>query len=130
MASTRQKDTAPELRLRRELYRQGLRYRVGHVVLKKPRRVADIAFPGRKIAIFVDGCFWHGCPEHASWPRQNARFWREKIERNRWRDSDTNERLRALGWRVVRVWEHEPVESVARQINDLIQIERSRDHQK
>lgn len=99
-------------------------------MLKKPRRVADIAFPGRKIAIFVDGCFWHGCPEHASWPRQNARFWREKIERNRWRDSDTNERLRALGWRVVRVWEHEPVESVARQINDLIQIERSRDHQK
>ena len=127
MARTRQKDTAPELRLRRELHRHGLRYRVGHVVLKSPRRVADIAFPGLKIAIFVDGCFWHGCPEHASWPKQNARFWREKIERNRCRDSDTNERLRALGWQVVRVWEHEPVESVARRIIDMIQIERAPD---
>lgn len=127
MARTRQKDTDPELRLRRELYKHGLRYRVGYAVLKKPRRLADVAFPRLKIAIFVDGCFWHGCPQHASWPKQNARFWREKIERNIGRDTDTNERLRALGWKVARVWEHEPVEVAARKIIELVQSKQAPD---
>ena len=77
-------------------------------MLKKPRRVADIAFPGLRIAIFIDGCFWHGCPEHATWPKQNAEFWRQKIEANCARDTDTNERLRNIGWTVLRFWEHEP----------------------
>jgi DNA mismatch endonuclease (patch repair protein) len=107
MANVRQKGTDIELALRREMYRLGLRYRIGYQILEKPRRVADVAFPGRRIAIFVDGCFWHGCPRHATWPKQNAKFWREKIEANQRRDEDTNERLRALGWTVLRFWSHE-----------------------
>lgn len=89
-----------------------MRYRVDFVVLKKPHRVADIAFPGRRIAVFVDGCFWHGCPEHATWPKQNAEFWHQKIEANRLRDADTNSRLLADGWIVLRFWEHDsPIEA-------------------
>ncbi|MAL96790.1 MAG: very short patch repair endonuclease [Haliea sp.] len=107
MARVRQKDTGGEIALRRELHKMGLRYRVAFEVLKKPRRVADIAFPGIRLAVFVDGCFWHGCPEHATWPKRNADFWRHKIETNRSRDADTNERLRSIGWRVLRFWEHE-----------------------
>ena len=107
MAKVRQKGTDAEVALRRELYRNGLRYRVDFDILKKPRRVADVAFPGLKIAVFIDGCFWHGCPEHATWPKQNAEFWRQKIEANRVRDADTNARLRDIGWTVLRFWEHE-----------------------
>lgn len=107
MARVRQKDTDAEIALRRELFRCGLRYRVDYVVLAKPRRVADIAFPGLKIAVFVDGCFWHGCPIHATWPKRNAELWRQKIEGNRARDADTNERLREAGWVVLRFWRHE-----------------------
>tara|TARA_R110001583_G_scaffold31978_4_gene109130 strand:- start:127358 stop:127771 length:414 start_codon:yes stop_codon:yes gene_type:complete len=112
MAKVRQQGTDAEIALRSELYRRGLRYRVGYEVLKKPRRVADVAFPGLKIAVFVDGCFWHGCPEHATWPKRNAEFWRQKIETNRLRDADTNSRLRKIGWTVLRFWEHEsPIEA-------------------
>lgn len=107
MARVRQKGTGAELALRRELYRNGLRYRINLVVLEKPRRTADIAFPGLKIAIFVDGCFWHGCPLHATWPKQNAEFWRQKIEMNRARDDDTDASPQALDWKVLRIWEHE-----------------------
>jgi DNA mismatch endonuclease, patch repair protein len=107
MAKVRQTGTDAEVALRKEMYRIGLRYRIDYEVLRRPRRVADIAFPGRKIAIFVDGCFWHGCLEHATWPKQNAEFWREKIEANRRRDSDTNDKLRSLGWTVLRFWSHE-----------------------
>ena len=112
MAKVRQTGTDAELALRREMYRIGLRYRVDFEVLRKPRRVADAAFPGRKIAVFVDGCFWHGCPEHATWPKRNADFWRQKIEANRRRDADTNARLQANGWTALRFWSHEsPVEA-------------------
>lgn len=112
MAKVLQQGTDAEIALRSELYRRGLRYRVGYEVLKKPRRVADVAFPGLKIAVFVDGCFWHGCPEHATWPKRNAEFWRQKIETNRLRDADTNSRLRKIGWTVLRFWEHEsPIEA-------------------
>lgn len=116
MAKVRQKGTNAEIALRREMYRLGLRYRIDYEVLKKPRRVADIAFPGRKIAIFVDGCFWHGCPEHATWPKQNAEFWRQKIEANRRRDADTNDRLSSLGWTVLRFWSHESPAEAARTV--------------
>lgn len=107
MARVRQKDTDAEIALRRELFRCGLRYRVEYVVLAKPRRVADIAFPSLKIAVFVDGCFWHGCPIHATWPKRNAELWKQKIEANRVRDADTNERLREAGWTALRIWRHE-----------------------
>jgi DNA mismatch endonuclease, patch repair protein len=121
MAKIRQKGTGAEIALRRELYQSGLRYRANFEVLRKPRRIADLAFPGLRIAVFVDGCFWHGCPEHATWPKQNAVFWRQKIEANRLRDADTTTRLQSIGWTVIRIWEHEsPIEAaitVARQVN-------------
>lgn len=127
MANIRQKGTDVEVALRRELYRIGLRYRIDYEVLKKPRRVADIAFPGRKIAIFVDGCFWHGCPEHGSWPKCNAEFWRQKIETNQLRDADTNERLRSLGWTVLRFWSHEsPTDAATIVANMVTMIDSSR----
>jgi len=73
------------------------------------QRRADLAFTRRRVAVFVDGCFWHGCTEHRTIPKSNDTWWRDKIEQNRKRDTDTGERLRAAGWTVVRVWEHVPV---------------------
>lgn len=116
MRRVRQKDTIDETVLRRELFASGLRYRIQFPVLKSPRRVADVAFPGRKIAVFVDGCFWHGCPEHGTWPKQNAEFWRQKIEANRRRDADTVDRLRSLGWTVLRFWSHESPVNAAKTV--------------
>lgn len=126
MAKVRQTGTGAEIALRRDLYRRGLRYRVDFEVLKKPRRVADIAFPGLMIAIFVDGCFWHGCPEHATWPKQNSDFWRQKIETNRARDIDTNERLRNIGWTVLRFWEHEQPTEAADIVVQTVAMGRSK----
>ena len=120
MSKVMQKGTDVEVALRREMHRIGLRYRVNYEVLKQPRRVADIAFPGRKIAIFVDGCFWHGCPEHATWPKRNTELWRQKIETNRLRDADTNERLRSIGWTVLRFWSHESPYDSARVVADMV----------
>ena len=116
MRRTRQRDTAAEMALRQELHRRGLRYFVNRAPLEKNRRRrADIVFPRARLAIYVDGCFWHGCPVHATWPKRNARWWREKIEQNRARDRATNEALRDAGWTVVRVWEHEdPVAAATR----------------
>lgn len=113
MQSVRQTNTSAETALRRELFARGLRYRVHVPVLTKPHRVADIAFNRLRIAVFVDGCFWHGCPLHATWPKQNAEFWRSKILVNQERDRDTDERLRADGWEVIRIWEHEPSKTAA-----------------
>ena len=96
--------------------------RIDYEVLKKPRRVADAAFPGRKIAVFVDGCFWHACPEHATWPKQNAEFWQEKIEANQRRDADTNDRLRSLGRTVLRFWPHEPSTEAARTVTRAVAL--------
>lgn len=107
MARVRQKGTKPELELRRVLHAMGLRYRLQVPLLSKPRRVADIVFNGPRVGVFVDGCFWHGCPQHATWPKKNAEFWREKIEANQARDADTSQRLEALGWKVIRIWAHE-----------------------
>lgn len=126
MQSVRQKNTSAESALRRELHARGLRYRIQVPVLTKPRRVADIAFSGLRIAIFVDGCFWHGCPKHATWPKQNAEFWRAKILANQQRDRDTDERLRAAGWKVVRAWAHEPPERVASTVARIVEKRRER----
>lgn len=120
MARVRQKGTGAELSLRRALHARGLRYRLHVPLLTKPRRVADIVFSSARVAIFVDGCFWHGCPQHASWPKSNAQFWRDKIETNRARDADTDRRLRASGWRVVRVWSHENADDAAERIEDIV----------
>ena len=109
------RDTAPEVGLRRALWRAGYRYRVQYKVPGLPRRKVDIAFTRKKVAVQVDGCFWHGCPDHGSVPGRNSEWWQWKIARNQARDQDTDDRLAALGWSVIHVWEHEEVtEAVAR----------------
>jgi DNA mismatch endonuclease (patch repair protein) len=87
-----------------------LRFRVHYPVPGNRRRSIDIAFPGKKVAVFLDGCFWHGCPQHGSVPVTNREWWLSKIATNRARDENTDALLRAAGWMVVRVWEHEPLE--------------------
>lgn len=103
----RRRDTKPEMLLRRELHRRGLRYRVDTRVVEGLRRRADLLFSGPKVAVFVDGCFWHRCPEHGNIPKSNTEWWKAKLERNVERDRDTDERLHRAGWMVIRVWEHE-----------------------
>jgi DNA mismatch endonuclease (patch repair protein) len=120
MARVRQQGTRAEITLRRALHAKGLRYRLHFPLLTKPRLVADIVFPSAKIAVFVDGCFWHGCPEHASWPKSNAEFWCEKIETNRTRDANTDQLLTVLGWEPVRIWEHEDATEAAKRIAELV----------
>jgi DNA mismatch endonuclease (patch repair protein) len=113
MQVTRQRDTPGELALRAALSERGLRYRVD-AALPGTRRRADVAFIGAKIAVFVDGCFWHGCPRHGTWPKANSEWWREKIEGNRRRDRDTDKRLKRDGWLVLRFWEHDnPIDAAA-----------------
>src|SRR4051794_653167 len=92
------RDTRPELLLRSELHRRGLRYRVHVRPIPSVRREADVAFTAAKVAVFVDGCFWHGCPIHRTYPRRNSSFWTDKIAGNRVRDADTDARLCADGW--------------------------------
>ncbi len=94
------RDTKAELTLRRELHRRGLRYRVDVPAIPALRRRADVVFSRERVAVFCDGCFWHGCPDHGTWPTQNAAWWREKIETNIRRDADTNLRLEEEGWLV------------------------------
>ncbi|MGJ3508931.1 very short patch repair endonuclease [Enemella sp. A6] len=110
MSRQKTRDTGPELALRRALHRMGYRYRVDAALPGMPRRRADLLFPGPKVAVFVDGCFWHGCPEHATRPTRNSTWWEQKLTGNVERDRDTTEHLTALGWTVVRVWEHESAE--------------------
>ena len=107
------RDTSPEVELRRALWRMGLRYRVQYKVPGLPRRKVDIAFTRRKVAVQVDGCFWHGCPEHGTMPGRNSEWWRWKIAKNQARDRDTDEKLEALGWTVIRIWEHESPDDAA-----------------
>jgi DNA mismatch endonuclease (patch repair protein) len=89
------------------LHRSGLRYRVNAKPIPTFRRRADLVFCGRRVAVFVDGCFWHGCPDHRRIPKTNTEWWKTKIERNTRRDRDTDRRLSEAGWVVVRIWEHE-----------------------
>lgn len=107
----RRADTKPEMAIRRELHRRGWRYRVDYAPLATDRRRrADIVFTRRRLAVFVDGCFWHQCPTHGTMPRANREWWRDKLDRNVARDRDTDARLREAGWMVVRIWEHEAVD--------------------
>lgn len=115
MRRQRSRDTGPELALRAALRRRGVTgYRLHWEVL--PRRRADLAWPGRRVAVFVDGCFWHGCPAHSRGTRANAAWWAAKVTRNAARDLDTTERLSRQGWTVLRVWEHADPEAAAREV--------------
>jgi DNA mismatch endonuclease, patch repair protein len=108
MRGIRRRDTRPELALRSELHKRGLRFRVDFPVPIEGRAPRpDVVFTQRRVAVFVDGCFWHGCPDHSSPPKQNQGYWGPKIARNIERDEEHDAKLNAAGWRVVRVWAHE-----------------------
>jgi DNA mismatch endonuclease (patch repair protein) len=118
MRANRGRDTVPELRIRRALHARGYRYLIDHPLVFDRRRRGDIVFIRRRLVVFIDGCFWHGCPEHHVLPKTNRSFWSMKIAANRARDRDTDDRLRAAGWTVVRHWEHEDAAGV---VESLIQ---------
>jgi DNA mismatch endonuclease, patch repair protein len=98
----------------------GLRYRVDHPLPFDKRRRADLLFTRAKVAVFVDGCFWHGCPEHGTLPKANRSWWREKIDANKRRDADTTTKMREQQWEVVRVWEHENPEEAALRVSTTV----------
>ena len=116
MVANKRRDTKPELALRSMLHSRGLRFRVDCSPLKGVRSRADIVFSKAKIAVFVDGCFWHGCPEHFIMPKTNAEYWSAKICRNAARDAAVNQTLADDGWTVIRVWEHEDASAAADRI--------------
>jgi len=121
MSTLARRDTAPELALRRALHRRGLRYRVHRRPLPDLARQADIVFTRAKVAVFVDGCFWHGCPEHGRRQHHtNGWYWPKKIEANKNRDRDTDARLVAVGWVPLRVWEHEDPQEAADRVADAV----------
>jgi DNA mismatch endonuclease (patch repair protein) len=120
MLANRRRDTGPELALRRALHASGLRYRVdSRPIAGLPRR-ADIVFGPSRVAVFVHGCFWHGCEEHYVSPRANAPFWAAKVEGNRRRDAETEGLLRAAGWLPVVVWEHEDPDRAAKRVSNIV----------
>ena len=120
MRATGQRDTAPELALRSAVHGRGLRYRVDHRPLPQCRRRADLVFSAARVAVFLDGCFWHCCPEHMTWPVASAAWWRDKIEGNRRRDHETDAILDAAGWVALRVWEHDDPEAAAERIAEQV----------
>ncbi|WP_281245651.1 very short patch repair endonuclease [Amycolatopsis marina] len=121
MRANRGRDTRPERALRSAVHALGLRYRVAARPIKNVRRTADLVFPRAKVAVFLDGCFWHGCHEHHR-PATGAtsEFWKTKIEDNKRRDADTDQRLRAAGWDVIRVWEHEATDLAAHRVAEAV----------
>jgi DNA mismatch endonuclease (patch repair protein) len=113
-------DTSCEIAVRTALHRMGLRYRLHERPLPELRREADLVFRRARVAVFVDGCFWHGCPTHASVPKSNHEWWAAKLERNRRRDAETDDLLQTAGWQPIRVWEHEDADGAATRIADLV----------
>ena len=119
MQSTGRRDTPCELALRSAVHKRGLRFRVDWMV-PGTRKRADLSFVSARVLVFVDGCFWHGCPEHGTWPKANAEWWRQKIEANVRRDRDTDETLARAGWKVLRFWEHDCPSEAARKIARIV----------
>jgi DNA mismatch endonuclease (patch repair protein) len=124
MVGQRRRDTAPEVAIRRILHAHGCRYRVDYRI-PETRRRADIAFTRRRVAVFVDGCFWHSCPIHGSIPKQNTTWWEWKLRANSLRDRDTDRLLRDAGWSVIRVWEHEDPQQAAERILRILDTVRA-----
>ncbi|MFX0573177.1 very short patch repair endonuclease [Nocardia nepalensis] len=120
MARQRRAGTRPELALRRELHRRGLRYFVDRAPLRGQRRRADLVFPRLRVAVYVDGCFWHRCPLHATDPKSNSQWWADKLSGNVARDRATDAALAAAGWRVIRVWEHENAAAAADRVQAVL----------
>ena len=122
MKGNRKRDTKPELALRSALHRSGLRFRCDYPIAVSDRRPVrvDVAFTRARVAVFVDGCFWHSCPDHANTPRVNRSYWEPKLARNVRRDAETNEALAAAGWITVRVWEHEDATEASERVHHIV----------
>jgi DNA mismatch endonuclease (patch repair protein) len=121
MRGNRSTDTKPEVALRSMLHRHGLRFRKNYTLRLPERRVrVDIAFPRLKLAVFVDGCFWHGCPDHGHHPQRNEEYWSRKLRRNAERDREVNAALKQAGWRIVRVWEHVPTQEAVQTVRQAL----------
>ncbi|MFJ9887666.1 very short patch repair endonuclease [Streptomyces sp. NPDC091287] len=125
MQAIRSRDTKPERLIRRLVHANGLRYRVAARPLPDLRRTADLVFRPAKVAVFIDGCYWHGCPEHYVSPKTNPGYWSEKVARNVARDRDTDERLSAAGWLVLRFWEHQSSDACALSIISAVRERRN-----
>lgn len=120
MQANRSKDTKPELAVRRLLHADGFRYRVNYAPLRGLRRTADIVFPRLRIAVFIDGCFWHSCPQHGHAVNTNASYWGPKLARNHERDQETTAILKEKGWLPIRFWAHDEPEYIADCIEQLV----------
>jgi DNA mismatch endonuclease (patch repair protein) len=121
MRGNRSRDTRPEVALRSALHRRGLRFRKEYKVELADRRVrVDVAFPSRRLAVFVDGCFWHSCPQHGHAARRNKHYWEPKFDRNRTRDEAVTRGLESAGWRVLRFWEHVPADDAAEAVSEAL----------
>ncbi|MFC8535417.1 very short patch repair endonuclease [Streptomyces sp. NPDC057249] len=125
MSRQASRDTAPEVAVRKLLHASGYRYRLNERVPHMSRRTIDIAFTRARVAVFLDGCFWHGCPVHATQPKSNAEWWRQKLDRNMARDAETTAHLVAEGWTVLRFWEHQAPAQVAEKVAEAVDRERS-----
>ncbi len=122
MIANRSRNTNPEIALRRAVHRLGLRYRVAYKPLPGIKWTADLVFPRVRLAVFLDGCFWHGCEQHCRLPASHREYWVDKIRRNRSRDASMDEQLRSASWTVIRIWEHEPVDAAAQRILAEMQV--------
>jgi len=120
MQGNRGRDTGPEIVVRSALHAMGLRFRKNARPIKGLRCTADVVFPRERVAVFIDGCFWHGCPEHGRVPTKNSSYWGEKLERNAARDARNTDALEAAGWTVLRHWEHERIEEVVTNIRTKV----------
>nr|WP_307801615.1 very short patch repair endonuclease [Actinomadura violacea] len=120
MQANKGRDTKPELALRRAVHALGLRYRVSTRPLPAVRRTADLVFTRARVAVFMDGCFWHGCPQHHTKSATNAGYWAEKVRRNRERDAETDRLFFEAGWLVLRFWEHDEPDKAALQIAEQV----------
>lgn len=126
MQANRRRDTGPELAVRRLLHARGMRFRVDLAAEQDVRSRPDIVFTRRRVAIYIDGCFWHGCPEHRTQPKVNAEYWTPKLRRNIERDERVTRELIDAGWTVLRFWEHEDPLEVADAIEGIIRAAPSR----
>ncbi|MDD9382342.1 very short patch repair endonuclease [Streptomyces sp. ZAF1911] len=128
MQAIRSRDTKPERVIRRLVHAKGLRYRVAARPLPDLRRTADLVFRPTKVAVFIDGCYWHGCPEHYVSPKTNPGYWSEKVARNIARDRNTDHQLTEAGWLVLRFWEHEQSDVCAATIAAAVLERRGQPH--
>jgi DNA mismatch endonuclease (patch repair protein) len=122
MQGNRSRDTAPELAVRKLVHAMGLRYRVNARPLPTLRRTADLVFTRARLAVFIDGCFWHGCPDHHRLPSANADYWTAKVARNRERDAATDDALKVAGWTALRFWAHEEPGEIAEAVRTTVTV--------